>query len=93
MDYPRGKRRPFHWTRVTRLREWDYSTAYNDRLPDEEGTETTVDEISEGWIVLVFKVAVVMTTTSVELDPSTVELEATNDEVDTTAKQKIAAKR
>lgn len=43
--------------------------------------------------MLVFKVAVVMTTTSVELDPSAVELEATNDEVDTTAKQKIAAKR
>ena len=43
--------------------------------------------------MLVFKVAVVMITTSVELDPSTVELEATNDEVDTTAKQKISAKR
>lgn len=43
--------------------------------------------------MLVFKVAVVMTTTSVELDPSTIELEATNDEVDTTAKQKISEKR
>ena len=70
-----------------------FSSSENDRSPDEEGTVTTVDETSEGWIVLVFKVAVVMTITSVELDPSTVELEATNDEVDTTAKQKIAAKR
>lgn len=43
--------------------------------------------------MLVFKVVVVKTTTSVELDPSTVELEATNDEVDTTAKQKISAER
>lgn len=57
---------------------------------DEEGTVTTVDETSEGWIVLVFKVAVVMTTTSVELDPSTVELEATNDEVDTTGVTDVA---
>ena len=43
--------------------------------------------------MLVFKVAVVMITTSVELDPSTVESEATNDEVDITAKQKISAER
>ena len=43
--------------------------------------------------MLVFEVAVVMTTTSVELDPSTVELEATNDRVDITAKQKISAER
>lgn len=89
MDYPRGPRRPFHWQGWRGLREWDYSTAYNDRLPDDEGTVTTVDEISEGWIVLVFIVAVVMTTTSVELDPSTVELAASNNEVDTTTKQKI----
>lgn len=94
IDYPRGPRRPFRWTRVTRtLGMRLFSSSENDRLPDEEGTVTTVDETSEGWIVLVFKVAVVMTITSVELDPSTVELEATNDEVDTTAKQKIAAKR
>ena len=39
--------------------------------------------------MLVFIVAVVMTTTSVELDPSTVELAASNNEVDTTTKQKI----
>ena len=43
--------------------------------------------------MLVFKVAVVMTATSVELDPSTVELEARNNEVDTTVKQKISAER
>lgn len=43
--------------------------------------------------MLVFKVAVVMTTISVELDPSTFELEVTNDEVDTTAKQKISVER